>query len=208
MFAVKKRHFLLFFIFGSFLAHGQETNGDVHARLLQGKKRSLIVYSEPGLAFTIPLTAHVVKPSDIPGFISIDRQILQTTIMPAGEHVDPDNLSRNKEKTLLTHYMSYELDYYRHKLKQRYTQLQTSWVILQGRLFLLWYFDIPKDYKLVSRQLYLSALLGDHVVDLNAPIFKPADFTRAKTLLMALAGSLKVYDHPLDEGALARGLDK
>ncbi|MBS1661723.1 MAG: hypothetical protein JST68_11820 [Bacteroidetes bacterium] len=166
---------------------------DVHARLIQGKSHSVIAYAGKDRSFTIDVPFKTSKPSDVPGFITIDKQIVQATLVPA----DRSPKTRD-EKTLLTNYMNYELSYYKKKLKQNYTNLQTEWLTLQGRTFLVWYFNMPENYKLVSRQVYVSTLFGDQVVDLNAPVFKSDDWGKARNLLVKLAGSMKTYDKHLD----------
>src|ERR1700760_277706 len=162
------------------------------ARLLSGKKHSLIAYAGPKHSFTMDVpTGRPVKPSDVPGFITIDKQILQSTLVPIDRSINISALTPDKEKTVLLKYMNYELDYYRKKLKQKYNNLQTEWVTLQGRTFLLWYFDMPQNYKLVSKQIYVSTLFYDQVMDLNAPVFKTDDWGKARTLLLKLAGTLR-----------------
>ena len=177
-----------------------------HARLLSGKKRSLIAYAGNGHSFTLEIGAHTAKPSDIPGFITIDKQILQSTLVPVPKPQDLQTLTPEKEKELLLGYMNYELKYYRKKLNQHYTNLQTEWISLHGRTFLLWYFDLPENYKVVSRQVYLSTLFYDQVMDLNAPVFKTADWGMARGMLLRLAGSMKTFDKPLDLDALRKKL--
>jgi hypothetical protein len=179
---------------------------DIRATLLTGKKRSLVVYSGPAHSFTMEAGSKTAKPSDIPGFITIDGQVLQSTLVPADPSISLKDLTSAREKDILTKYMNYELDYYKKKLRQHYTQLQTEWVTIKGRLFLVWYFDMPKDYKLVSRQVYLSTLFFGYVLDLNAPVFKMDHFVRAKGTLLKLAGTLKTYDKQLDLGLLKRQL--
>jgi hypothetical protein len=196
-----------------FVAHpvrAQKNNGggDVHASLMQGRRHSLIAYSGGGHAFTMEVPGKSVKPSDLPGFITIDKQIVQSTLVEASQNIDLNYLTLNREKDILTRYMNYELAYYKKRLKQDYSNLQTEWLTLHGHIFLLWYFDMPKDYKLVSRQVYLSTLFFDHIMDLNAPLFAIGDFNRARELLFKLAGSLKTYDKNLDLTALARQLNK
>jgi hypothetical protein len=149
-----------------------------------------------------------VKPSDIPGFITIDKQIIQSTLIPVDRSIDLSRPRPSREKDVLIRYMNYELGYYKKKLKQDYSHLQTEWVTLQGRLFLVWYFDMPKDYKLVSRQVYFSTLFFDQVMDLNAPVFKAGDFGHAKAILARLAAAMKTYDRKLDLGALQKKLDR
>jgi len=96
---------------------------DQHARLLTGKKRSLIAYAGAGHSFTLE-PAHTAKPSDVPGFITIDKQIMQATVIPVDKSIDLHSMSEAREREVLQKYMEYELDYYRKKLKQRYSNLQ------------------------------------------------------------------------------------
>jgi hypothetical protein len=190
-----------------FTVHGQQnTPEDEHARLLTGKKRSLIAYAGAAHSFTLETTAHSVKPSDVPGFITIDKQIVQATVVPVAKNIDLSGLTPSRERDILLKYMDYELDYYKKKLKQHYSHLQTEWMTLQGRLFLVWYFDMPENYKLVSRQVYVSTLFFDQVMDLNAPVFKTGDWGNARELLVRLARTMKTFDKRLDLEALGKKL--
>ncbi|HXB95897.1 MAG TPA: hypothetical protein VNU70_12090 [Puia sp.] len=177
-----------------------------HAVLLAGKHHCMIAYAGKGHSFTLEIGAHPAKPSDIPGFITIDKQILQSTLVPAAGAFGEAALTTAKEKDILLRYMNYELEFYKKKLKQRYSHLQTEWVTLQGRLFLLWYFDMPEHYKLVSRQVYASTLFYDQVMDLNAPVFKADDWGKARGLLVRLASTMKTYDRRLDLEMLRKKL--
>jgi hypothetical protein len=180
---------------------------NAHAMLLTGKKKSVIAYAGPGHSFTLE-PAHSAKASDVPGFITIDKQILQATVIPVDKSIDVRSMSADRERVVLQKYMEYELDYYRRKLKQRYSNLQTEWVTLQGRQFLVWYFDTPQNEKLISRQIYVSTLFYDQVMDLNAPVFKTndADWGKARSLLVKLAGTMKTYDRQLDLAVLRKKL--
>lgn len=179
---------------------------DEHARLLTGKKHSLIAYAGNGHSFTLEVGAHTAKPSDIPGFITIDKQIVQSTLVPVSKTENLNALTPAREKAILLDYMNYELKYYRKKLNQRYTNLQTEWVEFNHRLFLIWYFDLPANYKVVSKQVYASTLFYDQVMDLNAPVFKATDWGTARGMLVRLAGSMKIYDKALDLDALRKKL--
>jgi hypothetical protein len=176
-----------------------DPNEDVHARLLQGKHRSLIAYAGKGHSFTLDVPYRSAKPSDVPGFITIDKQIVQATLVPA-------DLSSKQEKDILTRYMNYELSYYKKKLKQNYSHLQTEWLTIKGQLFLVWYFDMPENYKLVSRQVYVSTLFYDQVMDLNAPVFKTNDWGKAREILVRLAGTMKTFDKHIDLEGLQKKL--
>ena len=181
-----------------------------HAQLLTGKKRCLIAYAGKDHSFTLETPVHSAKPSDVPGFITIDKQIVQATVVPVDKGIDLHTLSAAREREVLLKYMEYELDYYRKKLKQHYSHLQTEWVTLQGKQFLVWYFDMPENYKMVSRQVYISTLFFDQVMDLNAPVFKSkdSDWGRARGILIRLAGTMKTFDKRLDLEELGRKLNK
>jgi hypothetical protein len=202
---------LLFLSFVTGIAvHGQKKapEEEVHASLVAGRKKSVIAYTGKDQSFTMDVNAKTAKVSDLPGFITVDGQIVQATLVPSQPAVDARQMSTAQEKEALTKYMNYELGYYKKKLKQNYSQLQTEWVMVKDRLFLVWYFDMPKDYKLVSRQLYFSTLFADKVLDLNAPVFKTEQFSRARGVLNRLVNTLKTYDENLDMEGLKKDLGK
>jgi hypothetical protein len=200
----------LILLFAGFTSFGQPTTpvDDEHASLLPGKKHSLIAYAGQDHSFTLDVHAHTVKPSDVPGFITIDGQILQSTLVAADRSIDLGHNSPAREQDILTRYMNSELAYYKKKLHQHYSNLQTDWVTLQNRLFLVWYFDMPKNNELISRQIYVSTLFFNQVMDLNAPVFHAEDSEKAKAILLRLAGSMKTYDKHLDLTALGKKLNK
>ena len=181
---------------------------DEHASLLTGKTRSLIAYAGKDHSFTLEVQGRAAKPSDVPGFITIDRQILQSTLVPVDPSIDLTHKGPAHEQDILTRYMNSELVYYKKKLHQHYSSLQTEWVTLQNRLFLVWYFDMPKNEKLITRQIYVSTLFFDQIMDLNAPVFHIEDAEKAKAILLRLAGSMKTYDKHLDLAVLGKKLNK
>ena len=181
---------------------------DVHARLIQGRHRSVLAYAGPTHSFTFDIPYKSVKPSDVPGFVTIEKQIVQATLIPADKSLQNHLSGPEKEKELLTKYMNYELSYYKKKLKQNYSQLSTEWMTIHGRTFLVWYFNMPENYKLVSRQVYVSTLFDDQVVDLNAPVFKMDDWGNASAILVRLAGTMQTFDKHLDLAALETRLKK
>src|SRR6266849_4049784 len=61
---------------------------DVHATLLQGKHKSVIAYAGEAHSFTLEIPYKSAKPSDVPGFITIDKQIVQATLVPADRSLD------------------------------------------------------------------------------------------------------------------------
>jgi len=201
---------VLILLLASAAAVGQkDTPGEyIHASLLQGKKRSLIGWSGREHSFTMDMAARSVKPSDLPEFVNIDGLIVQSTLLPVPQGIDLRHLNPSRQKDLLTKYMKDELDYYRKKLREKYSQSESEPLTIKGRVFLLWYFDMPENNKMIKRQVYLSTLFFDHVMDLNIPIFEVNDFARARSLLVKMAGSLKTYNKHVDLALLSRQLNK
>src|SRR5579863_2592878 len=189
-------------------AVGQTAPADnVHTSLLTGKKKSLIAYAGQSHSFTLEV-APTAKPSDVPGFITVNKQIFQSTLVPVDKSIDVNSLTPAREQDILTGYMNFELSYYKKKLHQNYSNLSTQWITLQNLIFLIWYFDIPQDQKLISRQIYVSTIFYDQILDLNAPVFHPEDAGKARALLLRLAGTIKTYDTHLDLAALQKKLSK
>src|ERR1700759_897570 len=83
-------------LFPSIRVHAQANDPQAeHAKLLTVKNRSLIAYFGNGHGFTLEIGAigaHPAKPSDIPGFITIDKQIVQSTLIPVSKS---ENLTPN-----------------------------------------------------------------------------------------------------------------
>lgn len=179
---------------------------DLHARLLTGRKKAVLAYAGASHSFTLDVPVRSSKPSDVPGFVNIDRQIVQATVVPVDRAVDLRRLTADREKEILTGYMNYELSYFKKKLKQDYSHVRTEWLTLGGKTFLLWQFDMSDHDKLVNHQIYLSTLFFDQVMDLNAPIFKKDDVEKAREILVGLARSMKTYDRKLDLEALGKKL--
>jgi hypothetical protein len=59
---------------------------------------------------------------------------------------------------------------------------------------------------LISRQIYVSTLFYDQVMDLNAPVFRSDDWGKARSLLVKLAGTMKTYDKRVDLAVLRKKL--
>ncbi|HTR29094.1 MAG TPA: hypothetical protein VMH27_07480 [Puia sp.] len=200
------RLFLALFIhaiaLGGFAQSASSDN--VHASLLIGKKKSMIAYAGSH-SFTLEV-ASSAKLSDVPGFITVNKQILQATLVPVDKSIDLRNLTPAREQEILTSYMNFELSYYKKKLHQNYSNLTTQWITLQNRIFLVWSFEVPRDQKLISHQIYVSTIFYDQIMDLNAPVFQPGDAGKAKALLLRLAGTIRTYDTQLDLKALQKKL--
>jgi hypothetical protein len=195
---------VLFLLATAYTAGAQTAPADdTHAGLITGKKKSLVAYAGEGHSFTLDV-APTAKLSDVPGFITLNKQIFQSTVVPIDKSINLSNLTPAREQDILTGYMNFELSYYKKKLHQNYSNLTTQWITLQNRIFLVWYFDIPPDQKLISRQIYVSTIFFDQIMDLNAPVFRAEDSGKAKALLLHLAGTIKTYDTHLDLAALQK----
>ena len=93
-------------------------------------------------------------------------------------------------------------------------QVKKEWIIIAGRLYVLWQYDMNADKSVnkeplgqkVNHQIFMSAIFHDQILDLNTPVLESESPEKARKLLYDLAGSLKMYDGPLDLPALAKTL--
>jgi len=160
----------------------------------------LIVYSGLNHSFTIEVQAKVVKPTEQTNFYLVDNQIVQTAILPIPMKTDLKDMSTIKQKEIIRGYIDYELLYFRNTLKQEYSKLHIDWTVINGKVYADWSFDMPKDNQQVKKQLYMTTICFDQILDLNAPVFD--NYTKAKEILLQLAGSIKLYNNHLNLTAM------
>ena len=127
----------------------------------------------------------------------VDSQTIQITPLKIGG-LNFDSLRKdiNKQKTLLTEYSKYEMDYYKNELGLELISPNSQWIISKTKGWKIWYFkvgysDIQVDKK-VAIQLFASTIINDKIVTINAPIFIDEDFKKAAYIVNEFIESLKI----------------
>jgi hypothetical protein len=207
---MKKFYLLLSLLASTTLLFSQDESPareEFDASYVASKTGGLIVYSGENHSFTIEIKAKDVKTTGQANYLVIGNQIVQSAILPIPKKTDLGSVPLVRQREILRTYIDYELGYFRNSLKQSYTNLKMDWEIINGRQFVYWHFDMPKDdNKHVKKQIYLSTICFDQILDLNAPVFD--DFYKAKDLLAQMGNSIKFYDSHLDISTLSGQVKK
>ncbi len=177
--------------------------------LMKTKTGAMIVYTGSNHSFTLEILSDNLKPSEQPNFVIIDNIIFQSVIMPFQQKLDFENLSIETQKSNLLGYMNYELDYFKNELKQNILNEKYEWIKLNEKLFLFWFYDMPKSNKQIKKQIYLTTICFDHILNLNTPLMRDKDdFNFNKELLTKIGKSLKLKNEPIDLNILYNELNK
>jgi hypothetical protein len=164
---------------------------------IPAKTGGLIVYSGENHSFTVEIKAKGLKTSGQPNYFLVENQIVQVAALPIPKKEDLHALTIPRQREILKAYINYELDYFKNTLKQEYRNLSIEWMPVNGQQFVYWHFDMPQvDNKHVKKQIYMSTICFNQVLDLNAPVFD--DYYKAKEILSQMAGTVKLYNSHLD----------
>lgn len=174
--------------------------------LIPKMNRAEVAYSSDKHSFTLDIISNNVKPQDIPGLVLVDNKVLQFVFIPdvIAQSTDTSELL---QKEFLLAYMNYETDYVKNNAKIAYTNLAHQWLTIGGKLFLLWYYDMPPECKTVKRQINLSSMCFRHPLNLNTPQTPEDIFDDSEQLLVKVSQTLKLNDFKLDFDALYKQLN-
>lgn len=199
---------LLLLSLSSLTAFSQTTAevGDFKVTLLTKDQWAMLSFTGKSHSFTVEVTGNTIKPTtdEQPNYLLVDNALLLVSCVPMPDGADASGYSADQQKTVLSSYADYEMHYFNNELHLVTRNLQKEWVVLQGRTFLLWQFDVPKQAvagvdqggKQAVQQLYLSTIWYDQVVDINCPLMNDSEQTAAEKLLYKTARSFKSFNIP------------
>jgi hypothetical protein len=177
--------------------------GDFKVTLLTKDKWGMLSFTGKSHSFTVELTGNTItQTTDAqPNYLLVDNALLLVSCVPMPDGADASGYSADQQKTVLSAYADYEMNYFKDELHLVTRNLQKEWLVLQGRTFLLWQFDVPQQAvasvnqggRQAVHQLYLSTVWYDQVLDMNCPLMNDSEQTAAQTLLYKTAKSFKSY---------------
>jgi len=176
--------------------------------LLKTKTGARVIYNGEKNSFTFDIIGEKINPTEQKGFIIIDNNIFQTVILPFPQKVDFKGMTVEEQKANLLAYRDYEIDYFKNQLKLDITKLKYDWLLLNDKVFLFWYFNMPVDNETVRKQLYLTTICFDHILNLNTVQEKDNEsFESGKELLVKIGETLELNEHVLDIEKLSQELN-
>jgi len=159
-----------------------------------------IVYSSNEHSFTLNIVSNDIKPTDNPGYLSVNNKALQYDLAD-NDAQGKDESSKSEQKNLLIGYMKYKWDNIKNHLKLNVTGLAHNWVVINNKIHLLWYYNMPGNNNPVIKQINLSTLCFGHVLNLNTSCKKDDNPDDDKELLLTIAQTLKQNNFKTDFAA-------
>ncbi|HWD89377.1 MAG TPA: hypothetical protein VG367_14700 [Mucilaginibacter sp.] len=190
-------------------AFAQSSTEDFKKALMKTKDGAEIAYTSNKHSFTFNIVADSIKPLQNPGYLIVNNKVIQYILIGNSALLASDS-TQEKQKQQLLGYMQYELEYIRGELKIDYQNLHNEWLDLNGKTFLLWYYDMPpnSDKKAnVTKQINLSTMCFTHVLNMNTPFEMNDDLEKDKHMLTAIAETLKMNNFTIDFNELYKKLN-
>jgi hypothetical protein len=198
---------LTFFLAFALHSFAQDSVEHFKSALMPKKDGVEVVYSSDLHSLTLDVISDHIKPLDQPGYITVDKKIVQFVFIP-NDALKTNDTTEATGKKLLLSYMQYELNYIKDELKLNIANVNYEWVDLNHKRYLLWYYDMPAGKKnSVLKQLNLSTICFAHALNLNNPVTEGEKFDENKALLLKVAQTLKQNDFSLDFDELYKKLN-
>ena len=167
------------------------------AALMERKVGAYVVYTGDKHSFMLTIDEKIT-PSNQPNMVKIGNNLLQCSITPFTSRLNVDSLSVEIQMSNLEAYMKYEMDYIKEQLKSKKLNEQYELATFNNRLFIFWYYDMPKPYKSIDKQCYLATICFDQILVLNCPVQRGQQQDEIKLLMVNIARTLKLNNHPID----------
>lgn len=175
--------------------------------LMPAKFGAKLVYTSDKHSFTLDIVSKNLKPDAGLNMIQVDGKIIQFNIIP--QKADDDKvITAEQEKTFLTGYVDYELKYVKNELKLDIKNVEQHFFDINGKPVIVWFYDMPANYKTVSKQLNVSSIHFGQVLTLNSPIESGTDIKAYKETLVRIAGTIKESNSAVDLNKLYEELQK
>lgn len=175
----------------------------------------LLVWNTPGIHFTLPVRGKDVRAvnSSEHVFFNVDGVMFQVQTVAISNFMKAGAADRPDAKAILLAHRDWESDFIQTNLLGTKVNVQTSPQKLKnGSAALLWKFDSPKvvqgEESKVKQQMYLTTVMGEHVILLNAGVEGTATEGAVQQLLIDALESLKVSSTTIDVKELQESIRK
>jgi len=194
-------------------AQGDINNENFTYTFGNGANGAQVIYNGKSHAFSFDIPGKKVKEQLVDGkqpnqvFLDADTNVIQISLIPLPQPIPAamqlSNLTADEAKQTLEGYVNYELDYMEKDLKVNPHNVKKEWKTINSKLVLVWYFEFDSNAKItgktITAQAYYSSICFNQVVDLNMPLYLPADAIAANAMLNSIQLSLKTYNMQLND---------
>jgi len=200
----KKTILILFLIFTSISIFSQS---EYNSALIPTKDGAILAFSDSLKSFTLEIKSDKIEPVDQRNFVLIDNWVFQAYNM---NFSNPNNLDFAIEKNIksaLSQYIMYEVDYFKKELNYECDSLTFNWGNISNNYFYFWYYNTPDTLETLKKQLYLTTICHNQILNMNIPLEKGTKFSDGKKFLFKIAETLKTNDYPVDFNELYEELN-
>lgn len=165
---------------------------------------ALLAYTNKQKSFIIEFVSGNIEPSENPDALTVDNIFIISKISPVQANLMFDSMSIDRQKTALILFMEKEIIH-----KFTFDAPVSEWLTINNQLFLFWHIKSNDENSKVDKQMYLTTLCFDQVLNLNTPLERTVgNFESNKLLLLKVAKSLKLNNFGINLQVLHEELNK
>jgi hypothetical protein len=179
------------------LGFHSKSQGEVSA--LKSAAGVVVVWDKPGCRFTVEIPCKAVEPLEHPAHFFIKADGVPFQIQTAKDRDILANPAAVLPAELLKTHRDWEEKSLEKALEAEIDPESELLTLADGDQALLWSYRMPAGMDAeVVRQVYLTRVVGEEVLVLNAVVFKGAKVENIRKNLIATANSLRAHDAPVD----------
>lgn len=199
-----------YFITSLFFALTLFSNGQglFESALIPTKEGAIFAFTDSEKSFTLEIISDNITPLEQRNFVMIDNWIFQAFNIDFENPKNKDFTKEDDQKSALSQYVMYEVDYFKNELGYKCDSLTFEWGDINNKKFYFWYFNTPDTIETLQKQMYLTTICHNQFLNMNIPLEKGVSFIDGKDFLFKIAKTLKVNDTPIDFDKLNDEINK
>jgi len=202
---MKKVTALILLLQLSVLIMGQD---EYESALIPTKNGAVFAFTNENKSFTLNIIADEIQPLEQRNFVMVNDWIFQAFVLGFDNPNKVDLTHEEEQKKSISQYVMYEVDYFKDELGYQCDSLTFEWGSINDKYFYFWYFNTPAEIESLQKQMYLTTICHNQFLNMNIPLEKIKNFYEGKEFLFEIAGTLKIYDKPIDFEKLYEELNK
>ena len=179
---------------------------------LKSPEGVMIVYNNPGAAFSIDIKCRSMKEIEKEQMIFIfDGKVLQFTPVPIFVFY-PDAPANPPDSLVLLKHRINEMDYIRQLINKDVTPQSDNFLTKSGKLCYFWEFDIPglADDTLSTRvikQMYLTTRINNRVLMISSAVMRMNNRDELRKFIKGIAETIKISSKSFDLNKIKDSLE-
>ena len=173
---------------------------DAAVLVLKSQQGFVLLYNQGKLHFTMEFVGREWVPVDSEQmFFKVDGRVLQLQVAKLTDFLPGSEKTKFKDTEILEKHRAWEQEFLGGLLKAKLNVTSGKVTTKGDREGLLWHFPIPDGMnQQVNQQVFLTSVVGEQVLVLNAGVEKNDTVTSVSRYLTDCLSSLRVSDKSID----------